>query len=246
MATVKPTVDPKWSTNNVVTDNIEPLASIKDGGIVDGGVLGREHLNWQLNAISQWVDWIRAAALDKDSNLAELTDKNTARTNLELNTNATTLACNTSGNAGTATKLQNPRTFSLSGDASGSVNFDGSGNVNISVTVADDSHTHGTATITSILTSVLGASTAGLELGAVGSYAFLSINTETTTINENSFYSGSSLQYFGAQNVQPASSATGNIVSSNWGTSPSGTWRAMGHYGSVSNRYSATLFLRVA
>ena len=39
------------------------------------------------------------------------------------------------GNAATATKLQTPRTLSLTGNASGSTTFDGSGNVNINTTV---------------------------------------------------------------------------------------------------------------
>ena len=57
---VKPTVDPKWSTNNVITDNIEPTQALKDGGVVDGGAIGREHLNWQFFAISQWLDYCGA------------------------------------------------------------------------------------------------------------------------------------------------------------------------------------------
>ena len=43
---------------------------------------------------------------------------------------------NWSINAATATKLQTPRTISLSGNASGSANFDGSGNVSINTTVS--------------------------------------------------------------------------------------------------------------
>lgn len=46
------------------------------------------------------------------------------------------------GAANTAVKLQTARTISLTGDASGSTTFDGSGNVSINVTVADDSHAH--------------------------------------------------------------------------------------------------------
>ena len=46
------------------------------------------------------------------------------------------------GPANTAVKLQTARTISLTGDASGSTTFDGSGNVSINVTVADDSHAH--------------------------------------------------------------------------------------------------------
>lgn len=46
------------------------------------------------------------------------------------------------GNADTATKLKTARTISLTGDATGSVSFDGSANASITVTVADDSHNH--------------------------------------------------------------------------------------------------------
>lgn len=52
-----------------------------------------------------------------------------------------------SGNAGTATKLANARTITLSGDVSGSVSFDGSDNVTITTTVADDSHNHTIANV---------------------------------------------------------------------------------------------------
>lgn len=41
-----------------------------------------------------------------------------------------------------ATKLKNSRKISLTGDCSGSANFDGTANASISVSVADDSHNH--------------------------------------------------------------------------------------------------------
>ena len=47
-----------------------------------------------------------------------------------------------SGNAGTATKLASAKTISLTGDVSGSASFDGSENISITATVADDSHNH--------------------------------------------------------------------------------------------------------
>lgn len=53
-----------------------------------------------------------------------------------------------SGNAGTATKLQTAKTISLTGDVTGSVAFDGSANVSIETTVANDSHTHAWENIT--------------------------------------------------------------------------------------------------
>lgn len=50
------------------------------------------------------------------------------------------------GNASTATTLQTARTISLTGDVSGSVSFNGSSDVSITATVADNSHNHNTLT----------------------------------------------------------------------------------------------------
>jgi hypothetical protein len=61
-----------------------------------------------------------------------------------------------SGNAGTATKLQTARTITLSGDASGSVSFDGSENKTLTVTVADDSHNHIISNVDGLQTSLDG------------------------------------------------------------------------------------------
>lgn len=47
-----------------------------------------------------------------------------------------------SGNAGTATALATARNISLTGDVSGSASFDGTANISITATVADDSHNH--------------------------------------------------------------------------------------------------------
>lgn len=57
-----------------------------------------------------------------------------------------TLNQNTTGNAATATKLATARTISLSGDATGSVSFDGSANADIAVTIAANSVALGTDT----------------------------------------------------------------------------------------------------
>ena len=59
-----------------------------------------------------------------------------------LSGNATT-SSSTTGNAATATALATGRTISLTGDVTGtSGSFDGTGNVSITATVADDSHNH--------------------------------------------------------------------------------------------------------
>lgn len=51
---------------------------------------------------------------------------------------------NLEGNASTADKLKTVRSISLSGDLSGSASFDGSANITITATVADNSHNHHT------------------------------------------------------------------------------------------------------
>ena len=48
----------------------------------------------------------------------------------------------TTATAAAATKLATARTISLTGDVTGSANFDGSANASITATVADDSHNH--------------------------------------------------------------------------------------------------------
>ena len=58
------------------------------------------------------------------------------------NVSASTFTGALSGNASTASKWATARSLSLSGDASGSVSWDGSANATLSVTVANDSHTH--------------------------------------------------------------------------------------------------------
>lgn len=57
-------------------------------------------------------------------------------------------------NAATSNKWAAPITLSLSGDASGSVNIDGSANANITVTVKDDSHNHVISNIDNLQTTL--------------------------------------------------------------------------------------------
>jgi hypothetical protein len=57
-------------------------------------------------------------------------------------------------NAATATALETARTIGLSGDVSGSGSFDGTGNLTISATVADDSHNHTIANVDGLQTAL--------------------------------------------------------------------------------------------
>lgn len=90
---------------------------------------------------------------------------------------------------------------------------------------------------------------AGLSAGAVGTYAYLLLNTNTDTdYAAGSTLAATSLVYAGTSSN--ASGSTVNIANS--GT-PSGTWRAMGYVQNISNsggagaqRQGATLWLRIS
>lgn len=95
----------------------------------------------------------------------------------------------------------------------------------------------------------VGSATAGLAVGAVGTYAWLGHLTGNTTITVGGSYAGSSLAYSGATVINNAT----NLASWFTGTfnaagSPPGTWKAMGHnvpY-AATNISAQTLFLRIA
>jgi len=88
----------------------------------------------------------------------------------------------------------------------------------------------------------VGSATAGLALGAVGSYAWLGQATAGTFV-AGSTYSGSGLKYSGFLSTSVYSDDTAASIN---GSAPSGTWRAMGSADRVSNRAPSTLFLKIA
>lgn len=60
------------------------------------------------------------------------------------------------GNASTATKLATARAITLTGDVTGTVNFDGSAGVSMTTVVGDDSHLHSFANLTNKPTTLSG------------------------------------------------------------------------------------------
>lgn len=94
-------------------------------------------------------------------------------------------------------------------------------------------------------TAQVGTASAGFAVGDVGTYAFLSYNTATATISAGTNYAGSGLLFSGVVSAQGAPGAA--ALSGTPGSTPSGTWKAMGAMSGVSGGYVATtLFLRVA
>jgi hypothetical protein len=86
----------------------------------------------------------------------------------------------TSGNAATATKLASARTIGLSGDVSGSGSFDGTGNLTITATIADDSHNHTIANVDGLQSTLDGKQAAGTYNTIIGTDS--DINTSGSTI----------------------------------------------------------------
>ena len=164
------------------------------------------------------------------------------------------------GNCDTATKLKNARTIN-------GVSFDGSANITITdstkaplaspaltgvptaPTAAVGTNTTQIATTAFVLANsdVVSATTvssanAGIATGAIGSYAILARTTSGEGISAGSNYAGSGLAYCGFGSLD----ANHYGYSMPLGTSPAGTWKAMGTAGVYSTVYSATLFLRIA
>ncbi len=87
-----------------------------------------------------------------------------------------------------------------------------------------------------------GGSTA---LGDVGTYAYLGNNNGNVDIDEGVSYAGSNLRYAGL-NIDRWN--TYNVVGTDKGGTPSGTWRAMGHCNPAGGggRRSSTIFVRIS
>jgi len=95
------------------------------------------------------------------------------------------------GNAGTATKLQTARSIALTGDISGSANFDGSSNVNINATLPDSGASAGTygdgVTVPVVVVNqkglIVGISTATIRQGTTSQTGLLQLIDSVTSIS---------------------------------------------------------------
>ena len=135
-------------------------------------------------------------------------------------TATTASAC--SGNSATATKLATAKTISLTGDVTGSTSFDGSGNVSITTTVADDSHNHVISNIDNLQSTLDGKSNtdhthAGLVNGAYpnGVVNLLYVDSDTFTLVPRQ-PSGSTVEtYLGDSSCRYAGTYTDFLVATN-------------------------------
>lgn len=96
-----------------------------------------------------------------------------------------------------------------------------------------------------VSTSRVLTATAAAEVGAVGTYAFLVAASATNPIGvvAGTTYAGSLFRYSG---VSSATALGANTGSGGFGSTPSGTWRAMGFVGDSGSFLAMTLFLRIS
>jgi hypothetical protein len=81
------------------------------------------------------------------------TDLNLSGVTFSLNDQ---ISANTTGNAATATQLATARSIALGGDVTGSASFNGTQNITITATVADDSHNHIISNVDGLQTALNG------------------------------------------------------------------------------------------
>jgi hypothetical protein len=103
-----------------------------------------------------------------------------------------TINANTTGSAATLTTA---RAISLSGDVSGSASFDGSANISITATVADDSHNHIIGNVDGLQTALDGKQPIDADLTAIaalaGTSGFLKKTGEDTwSLDTNTYLTG--------------------------------------------------------
>jgi len=90
------------------------------------------------------------------------------------------------GNASSATKLATARNIALTGGVTGSVAFDGSANVSLTTTIANNSHTHTGDNITSkVASSTLSDSTNAIA--GISVYTGTTNPTSSTRVNVNGY-----------------------------------------------------------
>jgi hypothetical protein len=143
------------------------------------------------------------------------------------------------GNAATATSLATARTISLTSDVTGSVSFNGSADVSITATVADDSHNHTNFTVFGGVSNLNSISGVGETKFRPFTSDFQATNRSGSNYNAG-FDIGAAATGFRSQFVFEANTAaTGpkfrNLVDGSWGS-----WYELLHSANY-NSYSPTL-----
>jgi hypothetical protein len=115
------------------------------------------------------------------------------------------------GNASTATALQTARTLTLGGDISGSVSFDGSTDVTITATIADDSHNHVIGDVDGLQTEI--DTKAELAGDVTQNFSAATLNATTVDLGNWTVTEAAGVLYFATLGVNKMKlDATGNLT----------------------------------
>lgn len=127
-----------------------PTLDVVEGNIAIGNLSGTLGVSKGGTGVTELTGLVKANGLSAFSAATAGTDY------VVPSGNITGSSASCTGNAATATKLANARDITLTGDASGTVSFDGSANVSITVAIADDSHAHAFTNLTGKPTTLSG------------------------------------------------------------------------------------------
>jgi hypothetical protein len=115
------------------------------------------------------------------------------------------------GNASTATTLATARTISLAGDVSGSVSFNGSADVTITATIADDSHNHVIGDVDGLQSEI--DTKAELAGSAAQAFSASTLNATTVDLGAWTITESASVLYFAVNGVNKMKvDASGNLT----------------------------------
>jgi phage-related tail fiber protein len=137
------------------------------------------------------------------------------------------------GNASTATALQTARTIAISGDATGSVSFDGSANATISATLANSGATAGTYTKVTVNAKGLVTSATTLVAADIPSHDASKITTGTLSVPTT----GSAASLTTARSIALSGDTTGSVSFN--GTADVTITSTLANSGVVAGTYSA-------
>ena len=163
-----------------VTDGAVKVSKDNAANATDFGLYGQ----YVENSTTKYAGLLWDAS---ETNKFRLFHGNQSEPTTTVNTSGTghaqsTLMADLEGNANTASQLMNARTISLTGDVTGSVSFDGSGNVSLASTIASNSVALGTDTTGNYLLEISAGE--GIDVSHTqgeGSTATISAEDATTS-----------------------------------------------------------------
>jgi len=187
-----------------IDSGVVTSAKIADGTIVNGDISASAAIaDTKLGTISTAGKVSNSATTATNANTASAIVARDASGNFS----AGTITAALNGNASTASTLQTARTIGLSGDVSGSASFNGSANVTITATVADDSHNHVISNVDGLQTALdAKAPLASPALTGTPTAPTAAAGTNTTQVATTAFVASSFLK------SDAANVSTGNIA----------------------------------